>query len=91
MESAVTKYQKLIGMLEAFVAGQNRSRDFVSQMEGEFATSDLDDDGRFGGLRYALAMFGASDREYGEKMLAEECKYALRILKEGLSAAATPA
>jgi hypothetical protein len=53
-------------------------------MEGEFATSDLDNDERFSDLQYALAMFGASDREYDEKMLAEECKYALRLLREGL-------
>ena len=74
MESATTKYQKLIEMMEAFVSGQGRSRDFVRQMEGEFATSDLDDDERFSDLRMALAMFGASDPEYDEKMLAGECK-----------------
>jgi hypothetical protein len=84
MESATTKYQKLITMMEAFVSGQSRSRDFVTQMEGEFATSDLDDDERFSDLQLALAMFGASDREYDEKMMAEECKYALRLLREGL-------
>ena len=43
MESAATKYQKLVTMMEAFVSGQSRSRDFVNQMEG-FATSDLDDE-----------------------------------------------
>lgn len=32
------KYQKLIGMKEAFVSGQSRSRDFAGQIEGEFAT-----------------------------------------------------
>ena len=84
MESAATKYQKLITMMEAFLSGQSRSRDFVRQMEGEFATSDLDDDERFSDLQLALAMFGASDREYDEKMLAGECKYALRLLREGL-------
>ena len=82
MESPTTKYQKLIGMMEAFVAGQSRSREFVEQMEGEFATGDLDDDERFSDLQLALAMFGASDREYDEKMLTGECKYALRLLRE---------
>jgi len=85
MESASkTKYQKLIGMMDAFVSGQSRSRDFVSQMEGEFATSDLDNDDRFSDLQLALAMFGAVDREEDEKMLAGECKYALRLLREEL-------
>jgi len=84
MESATTKYQKLVEMMEAFVAGQSRSRDFVTQMEGEFATSDLDDDERFSDLQLALAMFGAADREADEKKLAGECKYALRVLREGL-------
>lgn len=84
MESATTKYQKLIWMMEAFVSGQSRSRDFVTQMEGEFATSDLDDDERFSDLQLALAMFGAAGREPDEKMLAGECKYALRLLREGL-------
>ena len=83
MESAATKYQKLIAMMEAFVSGQSRSRDFVSQMEGEFATSDLDDE-RFSDLELALAMFGASDREHYEKMLASKCMYTLRLLKEKL-------
>ena len=85
MESASkAKYQKLIGMLEAFVSDQNRPREFVTQMEGEFATSDLDEDERFSELQLALAMFGAADRESDEKMLAGECKYALRLLREGL-------
>lgn len=84
MESAATKYQKLITMMETFVSGHGRSRDFVRQMEGEFATSDLDDDERFSDLQLALAMFGAADREADEKLLASECKYALRLLREGL-------
>ena len=88
----MTKYQKLIGMMEAFVSGQSRSRDFVSQLEGEFATSDLDDDERSEDLKWALAMFGASDIESDNKMLAGECRYALRLLREdydGLPCAAT--
>jgi hypothetical protein len=84
MESASkTKYQKFIEMLDAFVSGQSRSRDFVSRMEGEFATSDLDDDERFRDLQLALAMFGAGDRESDEKMLTSECSYALRLLRAG--------
>ena len=79
-----TKYQKLIGLMDAFVSGQSRSRDFVGQMEGEFVTSDLDDDERFRDLQLALAMFGAGEHEDDEKMLAGECKYALRVLKEEL-------
>lgn len=69
-------------MMDAFVSGKSRSRDFVEQMEGEFATSDLDDDERFSDLKLALAMFGAADREHDEKTLAGECKYALRLLRE---------
>jgi hypothetical protein len=71
-------------MMEAFVSGQSRSRDFIKQMESEFAISDLDDDERFSDLQLALAVFGAADREADEKMLAGECKYALRVLREGL-------
>ena len=84
MESEATKYQKLITMMEAFVSGQSRSCDFVNQMEGEFATSYLDDDERFSDLQFALAMYGASDRNGDERTLADECKYALRLLREGL-------
>ena len=75
-------YHKLIAMMEAFVSGQSRSGDFVREMEGEFATNDLDDDERFSDLQLALAMFGAAGREQDEKMLAGECKYALRLLRE---------
>ena len=53
-------------------------------MEGEFATSYLDDDERFSDLQFALAMYGASDRDGDERTLANECKYALRLLREGL-------
>jgi hypothetical protein len=83
MEAASkTKYHKLIGMMDAFVSGQSRSRDFVGQLEGEFATSDLDDDERFSDLQLALAMFGAAGREQDEKVLAGACKYALKLLRE---------
>jgi hypothetical protein len=77
-----TKYQKLVEMMDAFVSGRSRSRDFVGQIEGEFATSPLDEDERFRDLQLALAMFGAGEREADEKMLAGECKYALRVLRE---------
>jgi hypothetical protein len=72
---------KLIQMIEAFIVGESRSRDFVSQMEGEFAANGLDDDERFSDLQYALAMFGAGSREDDEKMLADECRYALKLLR----------
>jgi len=73
---------KLIQMIDAFISGENRSRDFVGQMEGEFAASGLDDDERFSDLQHALAMFGAGSREDDEKVLADECRYALRLLRE---------
>ena len=76
------KYQKLIEMMDAFISGRSRSRDFVTQLEGEFAASPLDEDERFQDLQQALAMFGAADREADDKMLAGECKYALRLLRE---------
>jgi hypothetical protein len=83
MEAASkSKYQKLIVMMDAFVSGQSRSRDLVGQMEGEFATSDLDEDERFSELQLALAMFGAAEREQDEKALASECKYTLKLLRE---------
>jgi hypothetical protein len=77
-----TKHQKLIEMMEAFMSGRSRSREFVSQMESKFARSPLDEDERFSDLQLALAMFGAGDRDADEKMLAGECKYAVRILRE---------
>lgn len=77
-----TKYQKLVEMMDAFVSGRSRSRDFVGQIEGEFAASPLDEDERFQDLQLALAMFGAGEREADEKMLAGECTYALKLLRE---------
>jgi hypothetical protein len=76
----VAKYQRLIEMMDAFVIGRSRSREFVEQIEGEFAASPLDEDDRFRDLQLASAMFGAGDRESDEKALAGECKYALRLL-----------
>ena len=77
-----TKYQKLIGMMDAFVSGESRSREIVGQMEGEFAATDLDDDERFRDLQLALAMFGAAEREHDERILVGECKHALRLLRK---------
>jgi hypothetical protein len=51
-------------------------------MEAEFVAWGLDDDEQFRGLKLALAMFGAGDREADEKVLAGECRYALRLLRE---------
>ena len=79
-----TKHQKLIEMMDAFISGRSRSREFVSQMESEFAASPLDEDERFSDLQLALAMFGAAGREADEKMLAGECRYALRLLSDQL-------
>jgi hypothetical protein len=69
-------------MLNAFVAGGDRSREFVGKMEGEFADCGLDDDDRFSDLKIALAMFGAGDQAADEKMLGDECRYALRLIQE---------
>ena len=77
-----TKHQKLIEMMDAFISGRSRSCEFVNRMESEFAASPLDEDERFRDLQLALAMFGAGEREADEKMLAGECKYALRLLRE---------
>jgi hypothetical protein len=62
MESPqAAKYQQFITMMTAFVAGESRSRDFVTQMEGEFLKTGLAEDERFNDLELALAMFGVSD------------------------------
>jgi hypothetical protein len=74
------QHAELIPMMEAFVSGASRSREFVAQMEGSFATSPLDEDERFSDLQLALALFGAGKREDDERMLAAECRYALRLL-----------
>ena len=85
MESASkARYQKLIRMLEVFVAGESTSHEFVREMDGEFWASELNEDDRFSDLLMALDMFGVPARDFGcdEKMLASECRYALRLLNE---------
>ena len=81
------KYQKLIQMMETFVSGETASHDFVRQMDAEFWASGLNEDERFWDLLYALDMFGVpkEDLGYDQKMLASECRYALRILKDEAS------
>lgn len=78
------RYQQLIRMMDVFIAGESRSREFVRNMEGEFAACGLDADERLRDLQLALAMFGAAGSEYDEKMLAAECRYALSLLREQL-------
>ena len=83
MESpSKARYQKLIQMMDAFVTGEGRSRNFVRKMEGEFAACGLDDEDQFRDLQLALAMFGAGDSEADGKILAGECRLALRHLRE---------
>lgn len=54
--SPQAKCQPLAALLEAFIAGPHRSRDNVRSIETEF-TRHFDEDPRFGGLQYALAMY----------------------------------
>jgi len=69
-------------MMHAFVSGEDRSRDLVGMMEAEFVAWGLEDDEQFRGLKLAIRMFGAGDREADEKAFAGECRYALSLLKE---------
>jgi hypothetical protein len=50
------EYQPLAVMLEAFISGQQQSRDYVRSIETEFARH-FDEDSRFEDLQYALAMY----------------------------------
>jgi hypothetical protein len=68
-------------MMDAFVAGECRSPDLVGMIEAEFVAWALDGDEQFRGLKLAIRMFGAGDREADEKVLAGECRYALRLLR----------
>jgi hypothetical protein len=81
--TANDKYQKLVRMLEAFVAAEDRSIHFVREMEAEFWATRLNEDDRFSDLLMALDMFGVPARDFGceEKTLASECRYALRLLR----------
>ena len=62
MESA-SKYQKLIRMLEAFVAGESTSHEFVREMDGEFWACELNEDDRFSELLMALDIFGVPAKD----------------------------
>ena len=90
MSSPSIQCRELIEAMEAFVSGSRRSRDDVKRMEDLFATSPLDDDQRFSDLQLALALFGAGGREHDERMLASECRYALRLLHENVAGSPPP-
>jgi hypothetical protein len=72
-------YQQFVQLLEAFVAGRNRSREQVAAIESEFA-EHFDDDSRFIDLEYELAMYGADDQP-GDAALVKECEWALKLLQ----------
>ena len=85
MESPTdNRYQNLLRMLEAFVAGEDRSLRFVRAMDAEFWANGLNEDDRFSDLLMALDMFGVPAKDFGcdEKTLAAECRYALRLLRD---------
>lgn len=69
-------------MLDAFVTGKSRSRDFVAQIEAECDSCGLDTDPRFSDLKYALAVFNAGSLIYDEESLAHECRQALKLLRD---------
>ena len=85
MESAANnKYQRLIRMLEAFLAGESRTLEFVREMDAEFWACEFNEDDRFSDLLMALDMFGVPPEDFGsdEKTLTSRCRYALRLLKD---------
>ncbi len=82
MSSLSIQYRELAEVMEAFVSGSGRTLSDVRRMEGLFATSPLDNNDRYSDLQSAMALFGAGDREHDERMLASECRYALRLLHE---------
>lgn len=73
--------QKLVSMIERFVAGDCRTRDFVRDLESCFAACEFDDAEEFADLQLALATFGYGSQRYDEDVLERECRYALRMLK----------
>lgn len=89
MESASTaKYQKLIGMMEAFVSGERTSLQAVREMEAEFGACGLVEDDRFHDMMMALDLFAVPPKDFGygcdPKHLASECRFALRVLRDEL-------
>ena len=76
-------YQQFVQLLEAFVAGRDRSRQHVAAMESEFARH-FDDDPRFVDLQHELAMYGADDHP-GDAALVSQCEWALKLLRENRS------
>jgi hypothetical protein len=80
--SSKARCPELVRMMDAFVAGKDRSRDLVGMMEAEFVAWGLEDNEQFRDLKFAIRMFGVGDREANEKRLAGECRYAVRLLRE---------
>ena len=76
---------ELVQMVEAYLAGNGRTRDFIREMEGKFAASGLDGDDRFSDLQYALAMFGARTSEHDEELLARACQSSVDLLRQTIS------
>jgi hypothetical protein len=70
-------------MMEAFVSGENASSEFVKLMDTEFWACGLNEDERFSDLMMALDMFGVQPEDFGseQKTLANQCRYALKVLK----------
>jgi hypothetical protein len=72
------EYQTLAAMLEAFVSGQQRSREYIQSLETEFARH-VDEDSRFEDLQYALAMYDGHSANV--ELLLTASRNALRQLK----------
>jgi hypothetical protein len=76
--------QKFIDMLEAFVAGTKRSREFVREIDEEFYACGLHEEDELHGLQLALDLFGVPKGQYGydEAELSAECRGALVHLRK---------
>jgi len=76
--------QKLIEMLETFIAGRNRSRQLVWQIEEELVACGLHQDDDIPGFLVTLDLFGVAKDQYGtdENEVASACREVLDVLRK---------
>ena len=79
MDNNSTKYirgkiPELIDLSKNFIKGNGRYKNYVKNLEGLFAESELlDNDERFENLQYAFSMYGASSTSDHDNSMLEKC------------------
>jgi hypothetical protein len=82
MQNNSLELQKLVTIMERFVAGDCRTRESVRDLESCFAACEFEDTEEPAALQLAFAVFGDGARRQDEDVLERAYRHVLKMLKK---------